>query len=576
MATKKDLPMKVDAAYDVLHILQQRHSIPYHSRPFMWVADKYIDHVVKEALEYWEKGELYWLGVVLLYTGGDLPAISDAQHRLTIVFLMIRALANLLKESNAEYSAELLSWISVYGRASVLRTEIPAADKEAMTRYGWQRYPNIESCYDYDFEALGNVLNNIDDREGRDDSVESKIYAAYDSIYALLDANLSDENYTEFAQFLYSDVKITRISITDWQFSIVVFGSFNNIKVSVPASFLLKNTFAQIMGEEHSVAIHTVFEGIQRQRPKNYEQYIHMLANIYCGKLIGKDDYEKSVTKLIDPTTSNPLERFVEVDRQVKAVYAILASDPFGSIFMKCFASGHEVYTLCLVPLGVVLFQAGKQTEYLRFVRRLIAYGIRSGKSVCFNRLGFQYVLCDKIGKLLAGDLSWEVALTDLTAQLTVWLGPAAKREHCITALATEKYDAKKFHRVRGALLYLVEVTDRHEARIDHEKVHIEHIYPQKPSKKHTPLINPDNKHRIGNLTPFVNIGGTEEMKGNIELGNKLFEVKLPHYKCSNIALTRDPAKYESTGFQDAQIEARSAEIAALLETVTARDLASF
>jgi len=41
MATKKDLPMKVDAAYDVLHILQQRHIIPYHSRPFMWVADKY-------------------------------------------------------------------------------------------------------------------------------------------------------------------------------------------------------------------------------------------------------------------------------------------------------------------------------------------------------------------------------------------------------------------------------------------------------------------------------------------------------------------------------------------------------
>jgi hypothetical protein len=570
MTVRKALPMKVDDECDVCQILKYRHTIPYHSRPFMWTRDRFIERTVEESLEYWGKEDPYWLGVVLMYTGESIPAISDAQHRLTIVFLMIKAIADLLKESNAEYATELLSWISEYGRASVLRTVIPPEDSEVLTRFGWTRYPNIESCYEHDFEALGNILN---DRGKPEDSPDSFLYDGYAAIYAILQDRLEPEDYTNFAQFLHDNVRVTRISISDWRFSIVVFGSFNNIKVEVPISFLIKNKFAQMMGAENSAAIHTVFEELRRRKPKNCEQYIHWLVNLYAKQLMTKDTYEKEWPTHIDDGTLDPLGKLVAIDAVVQSVYATLAADAFGSLFTKYFASGHEVFSLCLIPLGYTLLQAGKKKEFLAFVRALVAFGIRSGKAVNFNSMKFQTFLQDKMNKILAGTIVWNEAVATLTAQLKVWLGPETTKERVIGTLAEEKYDGKKFQRARAILLYLVEATDRHESQLNHDRVDIDHIYPQKPSKKHAPLATPDNKHRLGNFTPLVSVGTTEEMRGNKQLGNKLFEVKVDSYKLSNIAITRSLAIFETTGFMDIQIEERTRDLCAALESATARDL---
>lgn len=572
MASTKTLPMKVDDHFDVHNILNHRHIIPYHSRPFMWDADKYINHVSQEIIDHWKADKkLYWLGVVLLYTGGSLPAISDAQHRLTIAFLMILAVSNLLKDSNAEYSSELLSWISEYGRKSVLRTEVPEQDNEVLTKYGWVRYPNIESCYEYDFEALGNLLNG---KEPEDTDSESKIYEAYNVIYTILDDNLENEDdYTDFAQYLHSNLIVLRICISEWDLAIKVFNSFNNIKVEVPPNFLLKNRLAQIMGESHSSAIHEVFQKIHAENPKNADQHFHLLVNLYCGRVISKEEYEKHVATLIPSTPTNPLEKFVQINMQLKDVYNAIKQDRFGSIFEKYFASGHEVFTLCLIPFGYVMFQAGKRKEYFDLVRKLIAFGIRTGKAVSFNRLVFQTFLVEHVNKLLSGELRWDQALKLLTDQLSVWLYVSAEKEHCISTLVNEKYEGRKFSRMRGTLLYLVEATDSHESRIDHAKVHIDHIYPRKPGKKLVQLRAGENRHRIGNLTPFMSLGSTEDMMGNVDLGNKAFEVKLPYYQKSNIAMTRELTKYQTTGFLDSQIEERSLEVATLLERLSANDL---
>jgi hypothetical protein len=570
MSAKKELPMNIDDGYDILHILEKRHTIPYHSRPFMWTADKYINLVSHEMINSWKKDKLYWLGIVLMYTGGNLPAISDAQHRLTIVFLMILSLSNLLKSSNIEYSIELLSWISEYGRKSVLRTEIPDADNEILIKQEWTRYPNIESCYDNDFEALGNLLNgkSIDELIS-----ESKIYSAYSTIISILEENLDEDSYANFAQYLYSSVKVTRICIPDWEFTIVVFNSFNNIKVAVPSSFLLKNRFAHIMGEKYSADIHTLFQNIQTSHPKNFEQYIHLLSNLYCNRLINKVEYENSVTTLINKDISNPLETFAQINMQVTKVYDALDMDRFGNIFKNYFVSGHEVYSLCLIPIGYKMLKCGRLSDYFELVRKLIAFAIRIGKKVSFNQLKFQTFITNKSNKFLEDKLTWEELIKLLTDEFISWLDINVRSENVIKMYENEKFEDKKFSKARGTLLYLIEATDSYEARINHAKVQIDHIYPKNPSKKHIPLSEPDNKHKLGNFTPFISCSKTDEMKGNEQLGNKTFDVKVPYYKLSNIAITRDLAKYETKGFTDTEIKERTLELAKKIEQITAIDL---
>ena len=74
---KKGLPIDADSRYDIINVLKKSHEIPYHSRPFMWTREKYAELVVKEIINAWKNNEEYWLGVLIVYTGGKIPAISD-------------------------------------------------------------------------------------------------------------------------------------------------------------------------------------------------------------------------------------------------------------------------------------------------------------------------------------------------------------------------------------------------------------------------------------------------------------------------------------------------------------------
>jgi hypothetical protein len=574
MATTKSLPYKTDSEYDIINVLKHRHEIPYHSRQFMWDREKYIGVLIDEAYKSWRASELHWLGFIIIYSGALNPAISDAQHRLTVCFLMILALSKLLT------AEEPLNWISKYGTTSILGTAVPKDDQDILDKYSWARYPNIESCYEYDFEALGNILNDVPNTDTRP---ASKLYDAYEIVRDILtDILHSPEEKRSFLLFIHNDIKVTRMVITEWRFTLRVFNSLNNIKVTVPASILLKNVMATTIGLEHSSEIHAVFREWEIANSRTFEQFIHTMVNLFTRRLMTYDEYARRIAEV--PTLAGlsagscPLIAFREsVGRAIEARDRLITI-PYVKL-LDLVLKSHEVITLCLWPIAYV---AGveQHAEVIRLAKILVAFALRYEGTFSFNPMsnlaflrGIDYT-SGAIGDLLQERQTVKATVDRIKAQLIVWLKDTGRsNEDVKKRIEGCHYSHSAFKRARCMLLFQAELTDSHEMSLGHDATHIDHIYPKTPGKSCAPLANPDNRHRIGNLTPFVG-SNSGTVIGNSGLGNKPFDKKTPEYAKSNIAMTREvTTKYGATGFMDAQIEERSYLLAAQITALTAEVL---
>ena len=232
------------------------------------------------------------------------------------------------------------------------------------------------------------------------------------------------------------------------------------------------------------------------------------------------------------------------------------------------FMKGHEIMSICVLPIAY-----GASTVQLRkLLRQLVAYGIRQDSNFSFNPLKIQGAIRTLITAMFSAESTVDITLRKLVDTLKGWL-PAV--ETVKRRLATDLYMRSWFNKARCALLYLAEATDSHEAVLNHDIVHIDHIYPQKSRKSDPALAEKDNKHRLGNLTPLCGPNSAAGLKGNSSLSNKPFAEKLTSYAASNIAMTRTVATtYATSGFLDAQIEERSWTLATQLDELTAADLA--
>lgn len=574
IAEPTSLPYEIDAKYSIIDVLQRRHQIPYHSRPFMWTAKEYIEVVLKEMIESWEANEQHWLGFIIIYNSESLPAISDAQHRLTVCFLTILALARIL------HIEKPITWISKYGYEDDLETSVPIEDQKVLDEFGWKRYPNIESCYEFDFEALGNILNDI----APPTDSESKIYAAYDSVYLYLNTYLKDSTaQRNLLRFIYRDIKVTRMIITEWRFTLRAFNSLNNIKVPVPPSILLKNAFVNAVGKEYSAEVHRVFREWEIVRKKNYDHYLYIIAQLYVRRLMNYNEFTRCVKEIPEMgrknISSNPFTEFCAVAEQFCIMETSLNTLQFRKL-LNMAMRGYEVMSFCVYPLAYMANQTGEHAAIERLLRCLVAFSIRNPTPLSFNPLiclsvllGSEKTGAGVITPVLSGEKTVTEGVNSIIEHLRKWLndeGDAPVMER----LATEKYTRTAFKRARLMLLYLAELTDSHESTLNYNIIHIDHIYPKSPGKSCLPLEDSEYKHRLGNLTPFIGKNSSSELKGNSSLGNKSFDKKVSEYKKSNIAMTREVAElYENTGFTCLQIDERSRQLAAKITTLTAEEL---
>ncbi len=528
----------------------------------MWTFVAFVKTVIDDTIAKFKAEEEHWLGMVIVYDDKvNLPEISDAQHRLTTLFLIICALSELLEDTAP------LKRISRYGDDDIYNDEISYADEETMTRYSWTRMPHIQSVYVQDFVALGNILNRCQP----DDASESAIYAVYGSLKPYVQELLPTAKEKKlFLQFIDKHVLITFLTTTSWSFSIEMFSNINNIKVAVPPTFLLKNAIVKRIGKARSHDVHDMLEGWRRicmDEGKDFDKTMHHVFDQFIQCITSQEEYTKDVSSLFEKRVCSgcPLEEFRQTYMKYMEAYRRIQSDPFGSILQKM-ASGYEIMEHLLVPH----FFYSTDTTILRL---LVAYAIRTEKSsISFNSLAFSNRLTGPGGltaKLMSGV---PINLDALRATCRDWLKKVKKvgesTEEYITRLATTKYTGSMWPKVRGMLLYIAELTDQHESRIDHSIIDIDHISPQKP-KNAVPI---ESVNMLGNLTPIIGKNSKSGLKGNRSLSNKPYAEKIASYKASNIAMTRDVGN-NMVDASDATIAVRSLELAKILEQLTRSEL---
>lgn len=572
------LPFELDPKYDLFKILETPHEIPYHSRPFMWTRDKHIEHVVMQSVQKYRANAQHWLGYFIIYINpapGRIPCISDAQHRLTVFFLMFMVSCELLGDTKA------LSKISMYGSDDLLGDSQTPEDAELMSRNEWTRMPNIRSIYEHDLEALGNLLNGR--RPAKSEQGTSNLYGAYTAVRDILQREFPvTTDLRPFLQFIYKNSKVSRMLISDWNFALEVFDTINNIKVTVPPVFLLKNALVRSLGEEASELVHDRFQGWERQlvqeSPAAFDQFIHLMSNLFSRRWATTEDYPRAVMNHIQALhESQPeadmLAAFTTTVEKGFAIRRWLAENPYARILTR-FAGGHEVVDHCLFP---VLFYSPRLADREPFVRCLIAYGLRYDGKFSFNASKYRAPLIGPdgpIAALIEGRETVAGAIHGVRTLLLKWL--ADESQPFVGRMASDHFKtAGQFNKARAALLYIAERTDAHEAALDHGLVDIDHISPKQPRKGDPVLQDPENTHRIGNFTPIMGRNSAAGMKGNRSLGNQPYTAKLESYSKSNIAMTRRIAAENPTEFADAQINSRSMAIAALLDQLTLQDLAT-
>jgi hypothetical protein len=564
--TMSELPYEIDAKYDLFAVLGHPHEIPYHSRPFMWTRDNYIEHVVTQAVRKFRTSQQHWLGFLIINLGGPIPAITDAQHRLTVYLLMLLACARILERPKH------LSKISQYGHDD---DDLPsAADAAILDKYQWAHIPNIRSVYTHDFEALGNVLNDVPIPAEAD--THSRIYDAYAAVHTLLLSGnlLSQEELGPFLTFITKNTKVSRVRITDWNFTLEVFDSFNNIKVTVPPVYLLKNVLVRHGGKGHGEEIHTAFQRWEAAVGVGapFEQFMHVVGNLFVGSWNKSDRYVHAMEAYLAAMPQKGFHQFAEFVNKGISMRTWLSSNMYARLLNRV-ASGHEVMDYCVLPL---LMSADTPVQVEGLIRRLLAFGLRTRDRFSFNGRERFDALIGKDGVIsafIAGRTSLRDSIKAIDQLLLGWLGVEPEAEF-IRRVEIESYKTgAAFNRARVALLYIAEMTDKHEATLDHAVIDIDHVSPRAPRKGDPLLADPELTHRIGNFTPFIG-KNSATLRGNRGFGNKPYTEKREAYAASNIAMTRAISSRYAV-FDDAAIQERSRELAVRLNAITTKELTS-
>jgi hypothetical protein len=371
--------------------------------------------------------------------------------------------------------------------------------------------------------------------------------------------------------------------ISEWRFTLRAFISLNNIKVPVPPSILLKNAFVTAIGKEHSEEIHRVFRTWEIKHPKKFEQFIYQMACHYVHRLMTFDEFSSCVTEIPaiggGGASGNPFVEFCTVAEHVHAAEERINAHQFKRL-LDMGTRGHEVTSMCLLPMAYAAEMTDEHAAVEKLLHDLVAFSIRSPTPMSFNSMTHQAFLRGTksepsiITEVLSGKKTVTEGAAVMNIQLRRWLKEEGRDNAAMAErLATDKYSHSSFKRARLMLLYLAQMTDSHEATLNYDVIHIDHIYPKTPGKTCPALENPEFRHRLGNLTPFIG-KNSAGVKGNSALGNKNFDKKVPEYKKSNIAITRAVAEhYESTGFTCKQIEERSRQLATDITHLTATEM---
>ena len=616
--TMQPLPYTDHSQHLVCQILREPLQIPYENRPFEWTPDKYIRLVIQTMIMQMRKGIKHWLGNALILNYVE-RRLKDAQHRLTICFLSILAVARLLGDD------EPLDDISKYGSTKRLRQVIPTPEDAAiLKRFQWKRIPNIRSVYDHDFQALGNVLNGIDPAEAEAGYDDSRIYAAYDCVRDTISALLTspeqlEEFYAYLTQHVHVDLKLT----SDPEFAHQITYALNSIKEPLKPLTLLRGEFMADLGihdTKASAHVHATFETLENEfacSEVEFNAYVHTAINLKSRRHTPSGEYNDHIKELFASIawSSPAIDEFAGIMRRLLGIKRMVENQPIGALVLRM-ANGYEVLHHCILP---AFYYAGSPSEMLPLLDMIAALGILWEQNLSFNAVAILTALwgsppkaktpaqqrkeeeaaakaaaraekkaaaaaakaATKVTKAtiraaekaaaavrnrkgvfeLAYEESWTPAqlLEALRVRFNAWLDkettPVVKR------LCEADYRAPKNRAwARNALIWLHLKKHTNEAVLDQGLVDLEHISPQSQPTPST--------YRLGNHTLLLR-GKSETMRGNRSLQDLPYAEKRLEYLKSNVERTQDIARRYTT-WDDTSIANETEALAVVLAETAA------
>lgn len=387
---------------------------------------------------------------------------------------------------------------------------------------------------------------------------EKRIYTAFNYYSKKLDEYVEDINNVDkkydvlnnLFTTLVKNFKVMYVETDELNEAFIIFETLNARGKDLETSDLLKNNVLRVAGNKLPDVQNSWYEMLDNLGKIDATRFIRHYWNSN-HKFVREKDLYKSIRNVIDSPKKS--QELVENLEHLSLAYSAL-DNPTEEIYFESVRLNEKLKDIKLLgattyyPIFLAMVNENyKEEEILEMLNMIEKLIVRN--FVVAGRVSNKY-------ETNFASLAYKISQHEFTTvdQIIDYLkNLIITNEEFRSSFKT--FTVKKKGVVRYLLRKLNSLNNiETDIKRDNNKIHIEHILPQKPTDWHiSEDIHEQYVHRLGNLTLL----GDEYNK---ECTNSTFDVKKEIYKQSNIDLTKDLLVYED--WNEYKIRDRQSDLA--------------
>lgn len=534
------------------YLQEDTYYIPEYQREFSWEENELEDLWVDLTQLY--EGDLrdHFLGQIVIHYNNeeDKKYIIDGQQRTSTVTILLSVLRKKFYEM---YEGSLLEDAKIdgddittqyIGRITDRRDELKLVLGETDKKFFKDYIQKIDR------------MNDVNQRKFS--KSEKRIYTAFNYYSKKLDEYVEDINNVDkkydvlnnLFTTLVKNFKVMYVETDELNEAFIIFETLNARGKDLETSDLLKNNVLRVAGNKLPDVQNSWYEMLDNLGKIDATRFIRHYWNSN-HKFVREKDLYKSIRNVIDSPKKS--QELVENLEHLSLAYSAL-DNPTEEIYFESVRLNEKLKDIKLLgattyyPIFLAMVNENyKEEEILEMLNMIEKLIVRN--FVVAGRVSNKY-------ETNFASLAYKISQHEFTTvdQIIDYLkNLIITNEEFRSSFKT--FTVKKKGVVRYLLRKLNSLNNiETDIKRDNNKIHIEHILPQKPTDWHiSEDIHEQYVHRLGNLTLL----GDEYNK---ECTNSTFDVKKEIYKQSNIDLTKDLLVYED--WNEYKIRDRQSDLA--------------
>lgn len=532
----------------VRDLLINTYFVPDYQREYSW-GEAEIEELWNDILFTKENSDEHFFGQIVIHNAGSKKFIIDGQQRITTSMIILCIIKNILSEIYIEHRFDEANHRAVDIQSLCIGRHYEGKDEEFHLKLG-----NIDRIF---FQK--NILEKFTPAAKDSSPSHKRLTKAYQFFYNKIKEYIRDENYKKEHNKLVSLYDIIALKFivmyiesTSENESFIIFETLNARGKDLETADLLKNfIFRNSQNDIEYVKEkwNTMINNLDKSKVTSYIRYFYNSQM----KFSGARELYRRICK--DLTTQHLCKSFIENLAELSPIYHALTAPEYNSVFKDDSLNQHLKH---LKILGAKTFYPIiLSAKYSNFSEKDISLILESIESLVFRNFSICRISANKSEKIFAA-IAVEISSKNLLSSSEVC---AAINKNIVD----DDQFIESFKRFSGKpqgkdiiryILVNIANSFQKETNIvqDFDKVHIEHIMPEKIGK--WSISEEDHKAflwRLGNLTLL----GAKLNKRN---SNKIFSAKKDIYKESDIYITRVISEYDDWGIE--QIKQRQEELA--------------